>query len=165
MTAPSFDDTRAARLLPSTSPTSPTLAHPVAVEFLRYFIASALALAVDFSVYAIGLKLGLDWALAAAFGFCCGLWLAYTLSIRFAFRHRIVPDRRLEFLIFFAVGLAGLALTELILWLLIERQQFAPFFSKLAAAGLVFLFNFTLRKLMLFRRQVALMPNATKRDE
>lgn len=153
MTASSFADED-----PETALTAAPTRAGVAVgiwplEFLRYFSCSAAALTVDWGVYSAVLSMSLSWSIAAPAGFCSGLFVAYWLSIRFVFAQRSLKDARIEFLLFTLIGLGGLLLTQLILWMLIERFGRGPHESKLAAAGLVFLFNFAVRKLMLFQGQ------------
>lgn len=141
MTAPSFVELK----------TLPAKAG-VGGEFLRYFGCSAAALAADFGLFSLGLRLGLGYAVAAAAGFVLGLWVAYQLSVRFAFRKRTLKDERMEFIIFAGIGMLGLLLTELLLWLLIGRAGLPALPARLATAGVVFLFNFAARKVVLFSR-------------
>jgi putative flippase GtrA len=119
-------------------------------EFLRYLACSALALAVDTGVYFGLLKLMVPYATAAACGFACGLWVAYVLSVRFVFKTRRLRSERIEFVVFAAVGLFGLGLTEALLWFMIEISGTDALHAKLMTAGFVFASNFTLRKLILF---------------
>jgi len=124
------------------------------IEFLRYFIASALAFSADLGLYRIALGLGTGYAWAACLGFGLGLATAYAISVRWAFRERGLADARVEFAVFALVGLAGLLLTEALLWLQIDGLGVRPVVAKVAAAGAVFLFNFGLRKVLLFTRRV-----------
>lgn len=143
MTVSSFADTAAV-----SAPVQPV--RRGRVEFLRYFACSAAALALDTGIYALLLAVQVPYSLAAAVGFVAGLCLAYGLSVRYVFGVRSVADARAEFTIFAAIGVFGLLLTELLLWLLIGRLQLPPVAAKLISAGLVFLSNFGLRKLFLF---------------
>ena len=130
----------------------------IAAELLAYFGCSAVALATDFGLFSAGLWLGAGYPVVAAVGFVAGLWVAYRLSVRFAFRHRSVANERLEFMLFAAVGLAGLLLTEGLLWLLVERAAVGPSPARLATAGMVFCFNFVARKALLFTRRAPALP-------
>ncbi|MGN6527999.1 MAG: GtrA family protein [Burkholderiaceae bacterium] len=127
------------------------------IEFVRYFAASALAFGVDLGLYRVGLAVGFGYAAAACLGFTMGLAVAYGLSVRWAFRVRGMRDARAEFIIFALVGLAGLALTEALLWLQIGLLHVAPVLAKIAAAAVVFLFNFGARKALLFTRRGAVV--------
>lgn len=125
-----------------------------AFEFLRYFAASAVALGADIGLYAATLKMGLPYAAAAVLGFAAGAALAYVASVCWVFESRSVRNASLEFGVFLGVGVAGLLLTEGLLWLLIDRLAAPPVWSKLGASAIVFVFNFSLRKVLLFRGAV-----------
>jgi putative flippase GtrA len=120
------------------------------VEFLRYFVCSALALAADTGVYWLALRLGVAYQGAAVAGFIAGVSTAYVLSVRWAFRRRSLANAHVEFLVFLAIGVAGLGLTEALLWLQIGVFGVGPIVAKLLSAVVVFLFNFVARKLVLF---------------
>jgi putative flippase GtrA len=119
-------------------------------EFLRYMACSALALASDYGLYDLGMRVGLSYPVAACVGFLAGLAVAYGLSVRWAFKVRAVGNARAEFLIFAGVGIAGLLLTEVLLWAQVSKLGFDPHWAKVGAAGFVFLFNFGVRKALLF---------------
>jgi putative flippase GtrA len=93
---------------------------------------------------------GLHYLLAAAIGFMAGLFVAYALSVRFAFSQRRVADARAEFILFASVGLLGLALTQILLHAFVDGTGMAVAAAKIVTAGFVFLFNFGARKVLLF---------------
>lgn len=121
-------------------------------EFVRYFIAGLLALACDYGLYVALVSLaGWHYSHAAALGFSVGLLVIYVLSITWIFSERRLRKAAHEFLVFVAIGVLGLALTELILLLLTGLIGVDYRVSKLVAAGGVFAFNFGCRKFFLFR--------------
>ena len=123
----------------------------VAHEGVRYFAGSALALAIDFGTYSGLIRLaGVHYMVAAPVGFALGLATIYLLSVRWVFRQRRLKDGRAEFALFALLGLAGMALNQLIIYAGVELIGLGYEFAKLASAGVVFCFNFGSRKLMLF---------------
>jgi putative flippase GtrA len=125
----------------------------VADEGIRYFAASALALAIDFGAY-VGLIRGADvhYLIAGPVGFSLGLATIYLLSTRWVFRERRLADRRAEFALFALVGLAGMALNQMVLFAAVQWLAASFEVAKIISAGLVFGFNFATRKLLLFTR-------------
>ena len=120
---------------------------------MRYFAASALALAVDFGSYSGLIRLaGVDYLVAAPIGFALGLATIYALSIRWVFRQRRLGDARAEFLLFTLIGLAGMALNQGIVYAGVEQFALSYELAKIVSAGAVFCFNFASRKLLLFTR-------------
>ncbi|MGZ3457322.1 MAG: GtrA family protein [Archangium sp.] len=128
--------------------------HPrgLLAQFVRYLFVGGTAFIVDFTTLAVLKESGALGVLgAAALAFLVGTQVNYFLSTRWVFTSRRVKNRRLEFALFAAVGLAGLCLNELILWMLNHRLGVHYLLAKLASAGLVLGWNFSVRRLTLFR--------------
>ena len=122
-------------------------------EGLRYLAASALALAVDFGSYSGLIRLaGIDYMVAAPIGFLLGLAAIYFLSVRWVFAARRLKDARVEFFLFAGIGLAGLLLNQLVIYVGVAQLGLMPEVVKIVSAGIVFGFNFATRKLLLFTR-------------
>lgn len=125
----------------------------VADEGIRYFAASALALAIDFGIYVGLIRLAdVHYLIAGPVGFSLGLATIYVLSTRWVFRERRLADRRTEFALFALVGLAGMALNQLVLFAAVQWLGASFEVAKIISAGMVFSFNFATRKLLLFTR-------------
>ncbi len=124
---------------------------PLVLEFICYALCSLLALGADMGLLLLlHHVLGLHYLLAAAIGFIVGLFVAYALSVRFAFSQRRVADARAEFILFASVGLLGLALTQIMLHAFVDGTGMAVAPAKIVTAGFVFMFNFGARKVLLF---------------
>lgn len=122
-----------------------------AVELLRYFAVSAVALAVDIAVLLLAANF-VHYLWAATFGFLLGAATSYLLSVRWVFRHRrLAAFPKTEFAAFAAVGVAGLGLNNLAIYVAVEHVGLGLLAAKAVAAMLTFSFNFGLRKWGLFR--------------
>ena len=125
----------------------------IARESARYLIASVIALALDFALYAGLIRLaGVHYLVAAPAGFMLGLLTIYLLSAHWAFAVRRYDDVRLEFALFAAIGGAGLLLNQAVIYAGVAAADLSPESAKLVSAALVFGFNFSARKLLLFSR-------------
>ncbi|AZS20617.1 MULTISPECIES: GtrA family protein [unclassified Caulobacter] len=120
-------------------------------ELILYGMASAAALAVDWGLLVLLTWMGVDYLVASGVGFCAGIGVAYALSIRMVFAHRPIAERWREFTGFLGVGLAGLLLTQGLMMVWVEAFGMAPAAAKGPTACFVFLFNFTVRRALLFR--------------
>ena len=124
-------------------------------EFMRYGIASALALAGDFGTLVVLTELaGVYYLTSAAAGFTVGILIAYVLSVRWVFSKRRLADASTERAIFLLIGLAGLAINHVVMFALTEIALLPYAVSKIGSAGLVFAFNFSIRKIVLFTTSV-----------
>lgn len=132
----------------------PALAGPLAGEGARYLLASAVAFAVDFSVYSGLIRLaGVAYLVAAPIGFLLGLCVIYALSVRWVFLHRSLRNARVEFAVFAAIGLAGLALNQVVIYAGVEWAVLPYEAAKLVSAAIGVCFNFLCRKALLFSRR------------
>ncbi len=123
----------------------------VAGEFARYFAAGLVALGVDFTLYVALTELaGWHYLASATAAFCAGLTTVYLFSVLWVFRTRRIARPWHEFALFAAIGVVGLGLTNLVLYVLVDFLGFDYRLSKIAAAATVFVFNFCCRKVFLF---------------
>jgi putative flippase GtrA len=124
----------------------------LAQQFVRYAVVGALAFAADFgTLWGLTEIGGLHFLVSAAVGFCVGLAVNYWLSIRWVFRSRSLASAPAEFGIFAGVGIVGLGLNELVLWVATDWIGLRYLVSKCFAAALVLVWNFLARRHLLFR--------------
>lgn len=120
------------------------------LDLVGYGAVSVAALACDTGVLILLARLGVHYLVAAATGFSLGMFVAYTLSIRFVFADRRARSTRAELVGFLAVGLAGLLLTQGLMALFVSGLGIAVALAKIPTAGVVFLFNFLARRGLVF---------------
>ena len=123
-------------------------------QFIRYFITGGIAFVVDFSVFALCLSVfEFHYLIANAISLILGLIVNYIISIRFVFVacKRNIKNKPLEFSYFAFIGILGVCLNQLFLYLLVDLARFSPIFSKIMASALVLMWNFLARKLLLFK--------------
>jgi putative flippase GtrA len=123
----------------------------VVPQLSRYAIVSALALALDFTVF-IGLNAAFGLPiLAGVIGYSCGIVLHYFLSRNFVFNAMRSPKsaHRL-FTEFVASGLIGLALTALVIAVATGPLGLAPIVAKILAAVASFIGVFVIRRTIVF---------------
>ena len=121
-------------------------------QLCRYTFVGAIAFAFDFvSLFALTHFGGIHYLAAAGIAFLIGLCVNYVLSIKWVFNKRSIGDRRIEFLLFAGIGLAGLGFNELFVWFFTEITRFHYLLSKIVSTAFVYLWNFFARKYSLFR--------------
>ena len=128
---------------------------PIGSEFLRYFAVSGIGLATDLTVL-IGLTelFGVPYLLSAGIGFCLGAVVVYRLSIGWVFQARTLRDKPAnEFLIFLSIGVIGLLLNQVVLFIGTDTLHAHYMASKAVAIGFVFTWNYSARKALLFTKE------------
>jgi putative flippase GtrA len=121
------------------------------VQLFRYLLVGGLAFVIDFAaLYLLHRFAGLHYLLSAALAFGLGLATNYSISILWVFDQRSVKNPLVEFAIFGALGVMGLGITELTLYLLTGLLGFDVMLSKALATAITFAWNFASRKILLF---------------
>lgn len=121
-------------------------------EFTRYAIVGFASTIVDFTIlFCLTEYAGMYYLYSAACAFVAGLIVSYLLSVNWAFRNRTIKNVKVECIIYCLIGVAGLALTEMGLWFFTEKLGIYYMFSKVIAATIVYLWNFFMRKYVLFK--------------
>lgn len=121
------------------------------VQFFRYGFVSVAALAVDFGGLVILKQVGhINYLIAATISFIAGLLVNYYLSILWVFHSSKLESKWHEFAYFAIIGVIGLGLTDLILWILTSKFGLFYVFSKIVATMIVYFWNFGVRKKIVF---------------
>jgi putative flippase GtrA len=120
--------------------------------YVRYFMASAGALALDTGVFLIALRAGITPVIAAAAGYTAGLIIHWFLSSRAVFTGSLADRgalRRQQQALFLGSALVGLAITTAVVGL---GSAFGldPRLAKLAAIAVSFQVTYLLRKKLVF---------------
>ena len=119
-------------------------------EAARYLIASMAALALDAGLLFVGVRfLAIAPWLAGTVAYGAGLIFIYGLATRWVFANRVVREPSQEFLVFALLGVVGLVLNSLTLFVATTIGLALPF-AKVLSAGLGFVANFITRKVFLF---------------
>ena len=124
----------------------------LSVQLMRYIVVGSAAFFVDFiALFLLTEYGGVHYLVSAAIGFIIGLAVNYTGSVGWVFSNRSLSNRSAEISLFALIGIIGLGLNELGIWLLTEQFAIHYLISKIVVAMLVFLWNFFGRKYLLFR--------------
>jgi putative flippase GtrA len=138
---------------------------PLAIQLARYLVVGGVAFLADFAALAILTELlHVHYLLSAAIAFGLGMAVNYALSVRYVFKVRTVTNVRVEFLLFTVIGLVGLAMNELVLWIVTHSLHLYYLHSKLIATALVLGWNFSARKILLFSSPTPALPGETARS-
>jgi putative flippase GtrA len=124
-----------------------------ASDLFGYGLVSAAALALDWGLLLAFVRAGVNYQIAAATSFTCGMFLAYAGSVLLIFRGRRQRNLATEAIGFFAIGFAGLALNQALLFVFVHSAGLHVGIAKAPTAVLVFTFNFFARRTLLFGRR------------
>jgi len=120
-------------------------------QLVRYTFVGGFSFVVDFAVlYLFTHFLFIHYLVSAGLGFLMGLVVNYFLSIYWVFHCRTEQSRWREFVWFALIGLVGLGMNELFIWIFTEKAGVHYLASKLITTAFVYFWNFFARKYLLF---------------
>lgn len=122
------------------------------VQLFRYFFSGGIAFLIDKALFAL-LRYFFDFNvyISTSVGFVVGLIITYLLSIFWIFDKRRLESKSNEFLIFTIIGIVGLLLMNVFVWIFSSVIEFQiDFISNLAATIIVTFWNFFAKKYILF---------------
>jgi len=135
------------------SPVRKILYHSSRTEFARFFWAGSLTFLVDFLIlFTLTEAAGVNYLWSNFASVTVGIVMSYLLCIKWVFKDRRYNQVVLEFPVFVLLSVIGLALNEILLWSLVEFAAVHYLVAKVVVTLAVFVINFGLKKMILFRR-------------
>ncbi|MEG0912012.1 MAG: GtrA family protein [Oscillospiraceae bacterium] len=125
------------------------------IQFFRYFFVGGISFVVDAAVlFILNSCLGMHYMVATVFGFMVGLTVNYLLSIWFVFNGETTKaSKTTEFVVFAVISTGGLLLTELLMWVGVEKLGMIVIVAKIIAAAIVLIWNYSMKKVILYRNK------------
>jgi len=127
-------------------------------QLVKYAGVGGLATLVEWGTFNCLLKFNLHYLTAVIIAFFLAAGVNYRLCRRYVFfsgPHQLYMEATLLYL----VSAVGLAMNILLMWLMVGLLALPPFTSKVLATGMVFIWNFTSRKIWVFG------PGLTRRQD
>lgn len=121
------------------------------IQFFRSTFVGAIATVADMGLlYILTDFAHIHYLISTGIAFILGTIVNYILSIFWVFKEKKLKSKAAEFIIFSIIGVIGLLLNELFMWLFTDIAGLHYLLSKIIATIIVFLFNFLTRKKFLF---------------
>ena len=123
------------------------------LQLFRYGFVGGVAFLVDYgTLFVLTHYAGVPYLWSAAIAFILGLVTNYLISISWVFQHSGKMNVWQEFTVFAIIGVIGLGLNELIMYVGTDMMHLHYMISKLISTAIVFFWNFFARKFMLFNK-------------
>ena len=124
----------------------------VLIQLFRYGFVGGAAFLVDYGVLVLLTEVfGMHYLLSATISFILGLITNYLLSVVWVFNNRTLGNRWAEFTVFAIIGVIGLGLNALIMYVCTDKMHIHYMISKIISTVIVFFWNFFARKFVLFK--------------
>ena len=122
------------------------------VQFMRYIFVGGFAFVVDYFLLYICTELGrLHYLLSATLSFVVGLIVNYILSTKWIFTKSKISSTTIEFFVYGIIGVIGLILTDILLYIFTDLMHIHYMISKIITAVIVMIWNFIGRRTILFK--------------
>lgn len=121
-------------------------------EIGKFLLLGILSTGVDYSLYLVLITLGLDYVGAIVLGYSAGLWVNYFIGRRYIFTQGTkLKSTHREFISVVGIALVGMLLNIAIVKILsYSLWQMNPMYSRGIAIGIVFFWNYILRKIFVY---------------
>ena len=130
------------------------------LEFMRYLLVGGTAFLVDYAIFFLTKTFVFNVYgdagvyIATALGFTAGLIYNYILSVAYVFESAKEQHKGRTagaFVLFAVIGIIGLLLSEGGMYLFYGLASVNFMIAKVLVAGIVLIWNYTARKLLIFR--------------
>lgn len=117
-------------------------------QIIKFGFVGGTAFFIDTGVLLLLSKLGINYLIANLISFTVSVIYNYILSMKFVFD---VKDSNIakNFIQFIILSIIGLCVNEIIMKLCVDVVTLNLLFSKIIATGIVMIYNFITRKLLL----------------
>lgn len=119
-------------------------------KIIKYGLIGAASSTLDFVIYTALVMTGMNMLWANVIGVNCGIVTSFILNRRYNFKVKDHAAHR--FVSFYLVGMAGLALSTGLLYILVECMGLNEIFSKLVTIVAVALLQFALNSRVTFKQ-------------
>ena len=119
-------------------------------QIFKFFIVGVVATIIDFIIYYICYnKINLDPLIANIISFSISVIYNYIASVKWVFDTDKNKNKKVLFIEFISLSILGLLLTELLLFIFINKLSFNEMVSKIIATIVTMVFNFITRKIFI----------------
>ena len=121
------------------------------IQLFRYTLVGGLAFVVDFGLlFFLTEYVRLHYLISATISFLAGLLVNYVISTQWIFRDSKIKNKKVEFILFGLIGVIGIILNNVIIYLFTDVVGLYYMLSKLVTAIIVYMWNFLGRRYFLF---------------
>ena len=119
-------------------------------QFMKFGIVGVIAFIIDYGVMIfLSEVFGVPYLISTTISFVVSVIFNYFASMRFVFKRKDDMSRRREFIIFVVLSVCGLAINDVLMWLMVDSLFIDYRISKIVVTVVVAVWNFVTRKIFL----------------
>lgn len=121
-------------------------------QIIKFGFVGVLCFVIDYGVMVLLCEVaGVSYLISCGIAFCISVVVNYILSMRFVFEAKN-ENKSFEFVVFVVLSAIGLGLTELLMWVMVDKFSVHYMLSKIVVTGIVMVYNFITRKVLLEKK-------------
>lgn len=121
-------------------------------QFIRYLCVGGISAFVDWGLfYSLHIMIGFHYIIAATISFLLSVVVNFFLGREYVFKNQCKFSAKIEALNILLINSTGLLWDLLIMSLAIEILNIQSMIAKIGATGIVFMWNFSLRRWWLYK--------------
>lgn len=121
-------------------------------DFLLYVIVGGIATVAEWVVFFLLGKVSCHYAVATAIAYILSTFVNWLAGRILVFKQSNQPLFK-EIVSVYLASIVGLILNLLIMWVAVDLINVNEMLSKIAATGIVFVYNFLVRKLLIYKNK------------
>lgn len=119
-------------------------------QIMKFGAVGFLCFGIDYGMMIFLTEIcGISYLASSGISFSLSVMVNYVLSLKFVFETDEKNNKAVEFFVFIILSVIGLGINQALMWVCVDRLQVYYMISKIGVTGVVMVYNFVTRKLIL----------------
>ncbi len=119
-------------------------------QIVKFGAVGFLCFGIDYGLMIFLTEIcGISYLVSSGISFSVSVMVNYILSLKFVFETDENHNKIVEFFIFMILSVIGLGINQVLMWICVDKMHVYYMISKIGVTGVVMVYNFITRKLIL----------------
>ena len=119
-------------------------------QIMKFGVVGFICFGIDYGLMILLTEAaGISYLVSSGLSFSISVIVNYTLSLKFVFETNQENNKIVEFLVFIILSVIGLGINQVLMWVCVDKIHVHYMISKIGVTGVVMVYNFVTRKLIL----------------